>query len=92
MDKSILFIKRFKCICLSSYTLKEALNTGYFDFISFTKSGKSIPTDGSVSLFCDKISTQDMPNIKPVKVVNHKDGTSSALYENIGYIRFYPKY
>lgn len=92
MDKSILFIKRFKCICLSSYSFKDALNTGYFDFIAFTKSGKSIPSDGSVCVFCDKINTKDMPNINPVKVINHKDGTSSVLYENIGYIRFYPKY
>lgn len=91
MEKTTLFIKKFKCLCLSAISLPEAIQTGLFDFIAFTRSGKTIPTDGSIAIFCDKINTKEMPEIKPIKVISHKDGTSTALYENIGYIRFYPK-
>lgn len=74
-----------KCYMLAS-TLDELAKSGVFDMALATKSGKTIPTMGSMILKMEELKVYA---IKCDKVITHNDGSFTGLYDKV-YVRFLP--
>lgn len=67
-------------------TLGQLAQSGVFDMAIATKSGKTIPTMGSIVLNMCELKGYA---IKCDKVIKHKDGSFTGMYDG-KYVRFLP--
>ena len=73
-------------IYMLASTLGQLAQSGVFDMALATKSGKTIPTMGSMVLKMEELEVYD---IKCDKVITHNDGSFTGVYGGV-YVRFLP--
>lgn len=78
--------KKMLAIYMLASTLGQLAQSGVFDMALATRSGKTIPTMGSMVLKMEELKGYA---IKCDKVITHNDGSFTGLYDNV-YVRFLP--